>query len=59
MGPKKSGKEYALDGSQAIFTTGVSLSMVPSSVSGNFFRRYLEGIEYVQDNGIFFIDCRA
>ena len=33
--------------------------MVPSSMSGTFFKRYLDGIEHVLDNGIFYVNCSA
>ena len=31
--------------------------MVPSSLSSNFFKHYLDGIDYLEDNGVFYIDC--
>ena len=33
--------------------------MVPRSLSGDFFKHYLEGIEYLEDNGVFYVDCRG
>ena len=28
-------------------------------MSGTFFKRYLDGIEHVLDNGIFYVNCSA
>lgn len=57
IGPEDSGKEFALNGAEAVFTSGVSLSMVPRSLSANFFKRYLDGLDYFEDNGVFYTDC--
>ena len=45
FGGTGSEKEYVLNGSEAVFTTGLSTSMVPSSVQEEFFKQLLDGIE--------------
>jgi len=57
FGATDSGEQYALDGSPAVFTTGVSLSFVPSGISAPFFKRLLAGTDAYDDNGIFYINC--
>jgi len=43
--------------SPAIFSSSMSVSMVPSSVSSEFFSYLMSGIKHVEDNGVFYIDC--
>ena len=57
FGDAENGSEFALDGSEAVFTTGVSLSMVPSSMSVEFFKRLLAGVDSYELNGVFYVDC--
>ena len=57
FGEELSGQEFALDGSEAIFTTGLSLSLVPRSISPEFFKRLLDGVNAYEDNGVFYNDC--
>ena len=57
FGDEATGGEFSLDGSQAIFSTGVSLSMVPSTISEAFFKRLLEGADAFEQNGIFYANC--
>ena len=57
FGATDSGEQYALDGSPAVFTTGVSLSFVPSGISAPFFKRLIAGTDAYDDNGIFYINC--
>lgn len=58
FGEAASGEAYSLNGAEAIFTTGISLSMVPSSVSEAFFKRLLKNVsEYYEDNGVFYVNC--
>ena len=57
FGATDSGEQYALDGSPAVFTTGVSLSFVPASIAAPFFKRMLAGTDAYDDNGIFYINC--
>lgn len=49
--------EFVLSGIEAVFTTGLSFSMVPSSIAKDFFPRFLKLVEYVETNGIFYTDC--
>ena len=57
FGSELAGEEFVLDGSQAIFTTGISVSMVPSSLSSIFFKRLLDGSDAYEENGVFFSNC--
>ncbi len=57
FGTVDTGEEYALSGLDAIFTTGISFNMVPSSLTQTFFKRMLEGLTVIEDNGIFFTNC--
>jgi len=58
FGEEASGQEFALNGSEAIFTTGMSISMVPSSLSSVFFQRLMSGVdEYFEENGVFYANC--
>ena len=57
FGDEATGGEVSLDGSQAIFSTGVSLSMVPSTVSDAFFKRMLKGSNAYESNGVFYANC--
>ena len=52
-----SGDAYSLDGSKAVFTTGISLTMVPASISQNFFEKLLDGIPHYEKNGVFYTNC--
>lgn len=58
FGDASAGQEFALDGAEAIFTTGVSISMVPSSLSSVFFKRLMVDVEeYYEENGVFYANC--
>ena len=57
FGNAETGEEFFLDGSSAVFSTGVSLSMVPSTISEAFFKRLLEGTDAFEQNGIFYANC--
>lgn len=58
FGEEADGQEFALGGTEAVFTTGISLSMVPSSLSGVFFKRLMENVEeYYEENGVFYANC--
>lgn len=57
FGSVTDGDEFALFGVEAIFTTGIHFNMVPSSISQDFFKRLLEGIEYYEDNGVYYANC--
>lgn len=58
FGSPEGGQEFALSGQAAVLTTGMSLSMVPKSISQPFFKRLLEGSGAVEDNGVFFTNCQ-
>ena len=49
--------EFGLGKLQAIFTTGVHFNMVPSSVSQEFFKRLLLGVDYYEENGVYYTNC--
>ena len=58
FGEAANGQAYALNGIEAVFTTGISLSMVPSSLSDVFFKRLMADMqEYYEDNGVFYANC--
>lgn len=58
FGDEASGEAYSLNGAEAIFTTGISLSMVPSSLSESFFKRLFKDMsDYYEDNGVFYANC--
>ena len=58
FGPKEDGQVFALDRSEAIFTTGISLSLVPKSLSSIFFQRLMVDVEeYYEENGVFYANC--
>ena len=58
FGDKADGQAFALDGAEAIFTTGISVSMVPKSLSSVFFKRLMKDVpEYYEDNGVFYTSC--
>ena len=49
--------EYALKKLGMIFTTGIHFNMVPSSLSVEFFKRLLKGVEYYESDGIYYVNC--
>lgn len=57
FGSALDGAEYKLAEVEAVFTTGISLSMVPSSVSKDFFKKLLSGTTAYEKNGIFYAKC--
>jgi len=57
FGSVTDGDEFALFGNQAIFTTGIHFNMVPSSLSQDFFIRLLDGVDYYEDNGVYYSSC--
>ena len=60
FGPAEAGNSYMLEKLDAIFTTGTSVSMVPSSVAEIFFKKTLEGLssdDWFLDNGIYKMSC--
>lgn len=57
LGSERSGKEFKLNDVEAIFTTGISISMVPKSISKDFFTRLLENVEAVEKNGVYHVSC--
>lgn len=57
FGDENSKREYKLNNVEAVFTTGISISMVPKSISTDFFIRLLENVEHVEKNGVFHINC--
>ena len=57
FGKNEDGAEYGLSGLDAIFTTGLSFNMVPSSLNDAFFLRFLENIDAQEDNGVFYTSC--
>ena len=62
FGQEVGGDAFGLNGIEAIFTTGLSISMVPSSIAQPFFKRLLEGIsseDAYEENGVFYANCGA
>ena len=58
FGEKAAGQAFALNGAEAVFTTGISVSMVPASLSSVFFKRLMEDVsDYYEDNGVFYTSC--
>jgi len=59
FGGKDDGDLYKLDGQIAIFSSGLEYTMVPRSVSEQFFVNLLRDIEHVEKNGVFYVDCNV
>ena len=57
FGGETSDKEFKLPVIEAVFTTGVSVSMVPSSIAKDFITRLLDGVDAVEKNGVFHVNC--
>ena len=60
FGEAAGGQAFALDGAEAIFTTGNGISMVPASLSSVFFKRLLQDVNaeaFYELNGVFYINC--
>ena len=60
FGDTAAGQAFALDGAEAIFTTGNGISMVPASLSSVFFKRLLQDVNaeaFYELNGVFYINC--
>ena len=57
FGDETTSDQYSLQDSIAIFSTALSFSMVPSSVSAEFFSVLLRDKEYYEKNGLFYVDC--
>jgi len=49
--------EFGLAGIGAIFTTGIHFNMVPASLSVEFFKRLLDGVDYYEENGVYYTSC--
>jgi hypothetical protein len=48
---------FKLEDNLAVLSSSMSVSMVPKSVSSEFFKHLLLDIEHVEDNGVFYVDC--
>jgi len=48
---------YKLQNKLAVLSSSMSVSMVPQSLSEEFFRNLLYKIPHVEDNGVFYVDC--
>lgn len=57
FGTLMDGPEFALSSIEAVFTTGISFNMVPKSLSKDFFKRFLAGVDFYEDNGVFYASC--
>ena len=57
FGKVTEGDEFGLAGIGAIFTTGIHFNMVPASLSVEFFRRLLDGVDYYEENGVYYTSC--
>ena len=57
FGKVTEGDEFGLEGIGAIFTTGIHFNMVPASLSVEFFRRLLDGVDYYEENGVYYTSC--
>ena len=57
FGEKSDRKEFALEELGAVITTGISVSLVPSSLSKLFFKHLLDGVDAHVHNGVFYSDC--
>ena len=42
---------------KAVLTTGLSISLVPSSIAQAFFQKFLSNVASHENNGIFYCDC--
>lgn len=49
--------EFGLAGIGAIFTTGIHFNMVPASLSVEFFKRLLDGVDFYEENGVYYTSC--
>ena len=50
-------KRFTIPPKIAILSTALSYNLVPSSLQERFFEFLLAGIDYVQKDGIFYVDC--
>ena len=57
FGKVTEGDEFGLAGIGAIFTTGIHFNMVPASLSVEFFKRLLDGVDYYEENGVYYTSC--
>ena len=57
FGKVTEGDEFGLAGLGAIFTTGIHFNMVPASLSVEFFKRLLDGVDYYEENGVYYTSC--
>lgn len=57
FGTQQSDNIYALKDHPMVLTTGTTFSMVPASLSKNFFKQLLSTVEYYEDNGAFYTNC--
>ena len=57
FGKVTEGNEFGLGGIGMIFTTGIHFNMVPASLSVEFFKRLLAGVNYYEENGVYYTGC--
>lgn len=57
FGDENFGDRFSLLEKTAIFSSAMSVSMVPKSLSKEFFRHLLRDIDHVEQDGLFFVEC--
>ena len=59
FGNQEFGESFQIDEKVAVFSSSMSVSMVPKSISSDFFRNLMRDTDYVEDNGVFYVECDA
>lgn len=49
--------DFLLPNDPAIFSSSMSVSLVPKSLSKYFFKKLLKNVKHTEDNGLFYVEC--